>query len=246
MTTTDNGSFAKEVNDAAVKQFEVLHDRFVKGLREGYGMTDIDIARVENEWWWCGGRSQRTDEDGKVIEIIDEKTFRYTFPDVSIPFPDYDKECVCGQKLPINNAWITNKDEIIIIGICCKDMFILRRGKTCSRCKKAHRNRVGNDCNSCRIRAKVSVELDKIYQKKLIKIQNEFRYEKQEQQRLLKEANDRMIKEMVRKSKIQEEQIKAMQCPGCNGMKKIDFRFCWKCHQKRSTAFKYTKEPGEL
>jgi hypothetical protein len=135
-------SFVKESSDRAIKREELLHSRFVRGLKEDYGLTDEEIEDIEQNWVYCGYRHMEDEWDDGA------KQFRYYFP--TEPCPEFSKECVCRQKLNVRNDWITDGKEVLVIGQCCKNMFIVNRLKTCQTCKKSHRNRTNNYCNDCR------------------------------------------------------------------------------------------------
>jgi hypothetical protein len=130
-----------------ISRCELLHTRFVNGLKEDYGMSDEEIINVEQNWFYCGYRHNESEWDDGA------KQFRFYFtPDIEIP--DFSNSCVCRQKLLVRNDWITDGNEVLIIGQCCKDMFIVHRLKTCQICKEPHKNRSDNYCNKCRDRIK--------------------------------------------------------------------------------------------
>lgn len=141
-----SSEFVKETAENEIKQVELLHRRFVTGLKEDYGMTDEQILDVEENWLYCGYRR----EDDEWYDGA--RQFRYYFPRED--FPEFTKECVCRQKLLVRNDWITDRNEVLIIGQCCKDMFIVNRLKTCSICEQPHKNRSDNHCNTCRDKIK--------------------------------------------------------------------------------------------
>lgn len=136
-----SSNFIKDsvVND--IEKIEILHKRFVKGLKEDYGMTDEEVKKVEDEWVYCGHRTKDEATDTKGL-------FKQYFP--NIPIPDFEPSCICRKCLTKNNHWITDKHEVLIIGQCCKDMFIKHRLRSCNRCDKEHRNRKDNYCHDCR------------------------------------------------------------------------------------------------
>jgi len=141
---TSNYILESTINE--IKRVELLHTRFVNGLKEDYGMTEDEILDVEHNWFYCGHRIVGGNwKDGGRL-------FRYYFP--LEPFPEFTDKCVCRQTLFVRNDWITDGKEVLIIGQCCKDMFIVNRLKTCSECKEPHRNRMDNYCNHCRDRIK--------------------------------------------------------------------------------------------
>ncbi len=138
--------YIKDTTENSIERTELLHRRFITGLKEDYGMTDEEVLDVEHNWFYCGHRC--------VVSVSDDvgKLFRYYFPNED--FPEFSNSCVCRQKLLVRNDWITNGIEVLIIGQCCKDMFIINRLKTCLICKQSHRNRTDNYCNNCRDKIK--------------------------------------------------------------------------------------------
>jgi len=125
-----------------IKKIEILHARFVRGLKEDYGFTMKQIKDIEDNWLWCGYRLENDDDSsGWMI-------YKSYFDDTR---PDFEDKCVCRQKLFVRNDYLTDGDgSILIIGQCCKDMFIKNRLRTCTECKIPHKNRKDNLCNDCR------------------------------------------------------------------------------------------------
>lgn len=139
--------FVKDVAINEQEEYERLHRRFITGLKEDYGMTNEQIFDIEQNWLYCGYRHNESEwSDGASL-------FKCYFPRED--FPEFSKECVCRQKLLVRNDWITDGKEVLIIGQCCKDMFIKNRLKTCSICKTPHKNRSDNYCNDCRMDIKI-------------------------------------------------------------------------------------------
>lgn len=132
-----------------------LHKKFVSGLKNDYAMTDEQIKEVQEKWWFCGGRAHyKIESSGNIEDFIYpeylwwESYFKQYFPNE--PLPDQIDECVCHTKI-LYNCYITDGNEVLIIGRCCKNHFIVNSGKTCSRCRKSHRNKKDNYCDDCRI-----------------------------------------------------------------------------------------------
>ena len=141
-----SNDYIKESTEYEIEKTELLHTRFITGLKEDYGMTDDEVLDVEQNWFYCGHRN----DNG--VEYDAGRLFRYYFPREE--FPEFSKSCVCRQRLLVRNDWITDSKEVLIIGQCCKDMFIVNRLKTCLICKQSHRNRSDNYCNECRDKIK--------------------------------------------------------------------------------------------
>ena len=109
-------------------------DHFLKGLKE-YNLTYEEI--LNGGWKYCGGYKGRH-----------RNYFLIACPDDD--FPKQKSHCVCGHKIE-ENCYITNGDEILILGNCCIKKFIPKSGRTCEICGESHRNRKVNRCNYCRI-----------------------------------------------------------------------------------------------
>jgi len=124
---------------------------FIDGIRS-YKLTQKQIE--ESGFYYAGGRpspdSVIVSEDGKYNH---EKHVKYWQMRYGAKLcPPYRNKCVC--KVPIKyNCYITDDDELfLVIGRCCIERFIPKdkQGRTCSNCKKAHRNRKDNLCKGCR------------------------------------------------------------------------------------------------
>ena len=108
-----------------------LRKRFINGLKE-YNLTEEEIKN----WKYCGGNQ------GRHFNY-----FKLSCPNEDLP--EQVDECVCGHYIQ-ENCYITNGDEILILGNCCIKKFIPKSGRTCDDCGKPHQNRVINKCNDCR------------------------------------------------------------------------------------------------
>ena len=67
------------------------------------------------------------------------------------PF-EFRNWCVCGVEIK-ENCYITDDDVyFLVIGNCCIKRFLPKEnsGRTCSNCKKPHRNTKDNFCKDCR------------------------------------------------------------------------------------------------
>ena len=110
-----------------------LTARFIKGL-QNYNVTYDEIKN--GKWKYCGGNK---DEHFNYFKLV--------FPNYDIP--PYTNECICEHNI-IENCYITNGEEILILGNCCIKKFISKSSRTCELCQKPHKNRIVNRCNDCR------------------------------------------------------------------------------------------------
>ena len=110
--------------------------RFINGLRQ-YDLTPKQIR--DGGWKYCGG-----DKEGRHLNY-----FNMVCPDDEIP--EKAPHCVCGHKIK-ENCYITNGDEILILGNECIKRFLgnEKGGRTCELCGASHRNRKRNRCNYCK------------------------------------------------------------------------------------------------
>lgn len=84
-------------------------------------------------------------------------------------YPDRDPpelldKCSCGHKIQ-ENCYIMYEEKIAIVGSCCIKRYLPKenRGKTCSICGIAHRNRKNDLCNNCR---KFAIQFECDYENK--------------------------------------------------------------------------------
>lgn len=110
-----------------------LHKRFIKGLIE-YGLTEEEVKK---NWRYCGGNQ------GSHYNY-----FKLSCPNDDLPAPIY--ECVCKHFIK-ENCYITNGEEILVLGNCCIKRFLSKSGRTCEECDEPHQNRKVNRCNDCRV-----------------------------------------------------------------------------------------------
>ena len=113
--------------------FELTH-KFIKGLAN-YELTFEDI--IHGNWKYCGGSSK-----GRHLNY-----FRLSCPEDDLP--PRASECVCGHSIQ-ENCYITNGEEILVLGNCCIKKFIPKSTRTCEKCGASHKNRIVNRCNDCR------------------------------------------------------------------------------------------------
>jgi len=128
---------------------ELTH-KFIKGL-ENYGLTYNEIK--SSNWKYCGGRS------GRHLNY-----FKLCCPNDDLP--EYVGECVCGHHIE-ENCYITDGEQILVLGNCCIKKFIPKSSRTCEDCGEPHKNRVVNRGNNCRegICDECHKECDKSYKK---------------------------------------------------------------------------------
>ena len=109
-----------------------LSSRFLNGLKS-YNLSQEDIAG----WNYCGGTKK-----GRHLAY-----FKMRFPNHELPA--LSEECICGHPIK-QNCYITNNEDILVLGNCCIKRFIPKCGRTCSECGGGHKNRKDNKCHSCR------------------------------------------------------------------------------------------------
>jgi hypothetical protein len=110
-----------------------LTERFIKGLRE-FNLTLKEIT--ENNWYYCGG-----DKNQHL------NYFKLSCPEDDLP--PFDNKCVCGHHIT-TNCYITNGEDLLILGSCCIKKFVPKSSRTCEKCGTSHKNRKVNKCNDCR------------------------------------------------------------------------------------------------
>ena len=124
---------SKAASKAASKEPSLtLSKAFKTGLMEKYKMTLEELKDYE----YCGGDMGRH--------------YRYwilRYPNT--PPPSKEFECVCYHRI-VENCYITNGTELLVIGNCCIQKFVTKCTRTCERCGEPHRNRTINRCNVCR------------------------------------------------------------------------------------------------
>ncbi len=134
-----------------------LTEQFISGLFS-YGLTYKQF--IERGYRYAGG------DDGSHW-----KYFRLLFGSKH-EFPTHKDNCVCGHEIRYN-CYITYDgfDEIMVLGSCCIKRFMPKEtaGRTCSNCKKPHKNSKDNYCHECREllpkcrTCEKTVQSDKIY-----------------------------------------------------------------------------------
>lgn len=114
-----------------------------------YGMTLKDLEG----WRYCGGTN------GPHL-----KYWKIQFKDM--PLPDRVNKCLCRHPI-VENCYITDGKEILVLGNCCIKRFVPKCTRTCERCGEPHKNRVVNRCNDCRVGVcdGCGKEIDETYKK---------------------------------------------------------------------------------
>jgi len=120
-------------------------DKFVKGLKDKY---DLEYQDVKSNWKYCGGNKTKRHKN----------YFKLLYPEYD--FPTYDSTCVCGHCI-IENCYITDGKEFLILGNCCIKAFLEKSGRTCELCGEPHKNRKVNKCNNCKIKYCITCEKEK-------------------------------------------------------------------------------------
>lgn len=110
-----------------------LTQQFIKGL-QNYGLTYDEIKN--SNWKYCGGRRGRHFNYFKLCCKDDD-------------LPELINECVCGHHIK-ENCYITDGEQILVLGNCCIKKFIPKSSRTCEKCGEPHKNRIVNICNNCR------------------------------------------------------------------------------------------------
>lgn len=116
-----------------------LTQRFINGLTK-YNLTLNEIQN--SKWKYCGG------DKGSHYNYF-KLYFKDKEKDISknISHKDY---CICGTGI-IENCYITDNIQILVLGNCCIKKFIYKSSRTCEICDEPHKNRKVNRCNDCRI-----------------------------------------------------------------------------------------------
>ena len=110
-----------------------LTKKFINGLKN-YDLTYEEI--VEGKWKYCGGRSGRHLNYFKTSCKGDD-------------LPEQVNECVCGHAIS-ENCYITDGEQILVLGNCCIIKFCPKSSRTCEKCEAPHKNSKDNRCNKCR------------------------------------------------------------------------------------------------
>ena len=105
-------------------------------LIQGPERVNLTFEEIATKWKYCGG-----DFENHL------SYFKLRFPKRELP--DHRDHCVCGHYIE-RNCYITNGDEILVLGNCCIKRFMKHSSRSCEVCDKPHKNRVVNFCNNCK------------------------------------------------------------------------------------------------
>lgn len=108
-----------------------LCKKFINGLLD-YNLTLEDMIRFK----YIGG------DWGSHLNY-------YKLCKIPLNKPDKKYKCVCNTKIK-KNCYITDNKIILVIGRCCINNFIIKKGRTCEDCNEPHRNYKINKCNNCK------------------------------------------------------------------------------------------------
>jgi hypothetical protein len=231
----------------------ITHRAFREGIiRElGYKLDELTdqkkneiIKDIEENWWFCGGRDTRSeekvnDDEGEINTVSDrvlklwEELWRHYFG--SRPMPDSPTYCVCRHHGLRYNCFITNGDDVIVIGRVCMTQFLPKQSKEyndtlakhCERCDAVHRNRKDNLCNECRLivaEERKAEENRKKHEDERVRLEEERKRQEEERERL--------------------EELKwkrAHKCP-CGGWKRPEYPECWNCRSTRLNSLSETQK----
>lgn len=127
--------------------------QFIDGLKkEGYEYNDI-----KENYKYIGGNK------GRHLNYF--KLFKKEFP------KSKDK-CICGHFI-IENCYISNGFNIIVLGNCCIKRFVPKCKRTCEKCGNIHKSIKTNICSDCKIAISNSNKLLKLFDDDLKLIQQE-------------------------------------------------------------------------
>jgi hypothetical protein len=130
------------------------YKRFLDGLQK-YNISKQDID--SGKWSYCGGNK------GRHLNY-----FNLKYKNTKIKLPRHKENCVCCHDIR-ENCYITNGDDIIVLGNCCIKRFLPndKSLRTCGKCSKPHKNITVNRCNDCRygLCDKCDIQIKKKYHK---------------------------------------------------------------------------------
>jgi hypothetical protein len=121
-----------------IKETDIkLTEQFIKGLKK-YRLSKSDMGL----WHYCGGSYGSHKKYFKLSCPHDDQ-------------PALKDKCICGHTIK-NNCYITDNKDFLILGNCCIQKFIIKKGRTCKKCGEPHKNRLLDLCNSCKITSLIS------------------------------------------------------------------------------------------
>jgi len=128
-----------------------ISSEFLEGLKE----YEIGYDEIQ-DWEYCGSN--------KGLQL---QYFVLKFPYKNIPYRAYN--CVCGNNI-IHNYYITDGDNIIILGDCCIKYFASKSVTTntlvknvCLTCGFKNRSGEDEDCYKCKLKYKEELKMSKKY-----------------------------------------------------------------------------------
>ena len=118
---------------------EEIGKRFLEGLKN-YNLTADEVK----DWWYCGGGHTTQIERHRILADL----FRSHFPDSD--YPELEENCVCGHPIQ-ENAFITNGEQLLVLGSCCVKRFTNSGTKrVCKNCKQPWKGDPKRFCKKCR------------------------------------------------------------------------------------------------
>lgn len=236
-----------EVKMAQEHHNHITYWRFREGICQTLGLDERAseeeknalIKIIEEKWWFCGGKDtrielDRNDDEGEASTVPERVLqqwawlWNHYFP--STPMPEAEEACVCDKGGLRYNVYITDGEQVIVIGrICLRQFLPLQANKMdskhCERCIKPHQNRKDNYCNACRI-------LNKKEEEERVQAEYERTLRNQQEHRAMvarerEEEHRRLVEE-----KQQEEERQARVCE-CGAEKAPYFPQCYYCHQRK-------------
>ena len=116
------------------KPSQQLTKQFIDGLEE----YNITIAQLQSNFKYCGGDSNSH-----------RNYYLLYCKNNDLPKPENTISCICGHRI-VENCYITDGTQILVLGNCCIKKFIPKSSRTCEKCGDSHKNRIVNKCNKCR------------------------------------------------------------------------------------------------
>jgi hypothetical protein len=206
-----NNHFIEETNLSEEKDekfFEEKDEKFSEEDKDHYLNRLKRILGDLNDWIYAGGNR------GSKL-----KYFNQNYEMINCKYKNY---CVCGHVI-IENCYIFNKKtgQLKVLGNCCIKRYLPKNNqkKTCKKCNNAHKNRLNNLCNNCRI-------------KYLCKCGNEKELEKEKCFKCLTICKCGNKKKEVYKN-CWNCYIKTIDKCNCGNNKKIKHENCWNCYNEK-------------
>ena len=112
---------------------------YLNNFYHGVIKKGFDADDVFNNWKYAGGDKERHARYAKLMNITP---------------PSHTDSCLCGHHI-VENCYITDGENILIVGNSCIKRYVKKHTRTCERCGNTHRAQKHNYCKKC----KASVEL---------------------------------------------------------------------------------------